>query len=116
MKPFRSILTVGIALAVLSTSASAETFPIFADTVGSATTNTIAKPAGAAKTLVISGKSTAFINFSVSSSGIDPAKVTAARLVIFAPKASTTGKLTIKTLTSGFDEVFATTERSKTGS
>lgn len=109
MKPLRSILTAGIALAMFSTTAlRAETFPIFEDAAGSPVTNTIAKAAGAAKTLSVGAKSNAFISFSVGSAGIDPNTVTQARLVIFLPKSSVAGTLSIKNLTSGFTETILT--------
>ncbi len=115
MNPLRSILTASIALAVLSnTSLRAETFPIFEDAAGSPITNIIPKSAGAAKTLAVSAKSTAFINFAVGSGqgdpvfNIDPATVTSARLIIYLPKGSKTGTLSIKNLTSAFTETIAT--------
>lgn len=115
MNLLRSILTASIALAVFSnTPLRAETFPIFEDAAGSATTNLITKAAGAAKTMAVSAKSTAFINFAVGSGqgdptfNIDPATVTSARLIIFLPKGSKTGTLSIKNLTSAFTETIAT--------
>ncbi len=86
----------------------------FEDASGSVTANTISKVAGSAKTLSVSAKSNVFINFAVSSGqgdpvfNIDPATVTAARLIIFTPKASTTGTLSIKALTSSFTETILT--------
>jgi hypothetical protein len=108
MKPLRSILTAGLALALLSTSARAVTFQVTADTAGSPVTNKIAKAAGTATTLAVSKTSTAFISFGVGGSGIDPSAVTAARLVIFFPKVTKAGNITLSANNSGFTEVFAT--------
>jgi len=107
MKPLRSILTAGLALAIFSTGVRAETFPIFEDASGGAT---VSVASGSAGTLSISSRSTAFINFAVSSGqgnptfNIDPATVTGARLTIFLARASKTGTLSVQTLTSGFTE------------
>ena len=108
MKTLRNLLTAGLALAICHATLRGETFPIFEDTAGSATTNTIPKNAGAAKTLAVSAKSNAYINFSVGSASIAPATVTQARLVIFVPKSSIAGTLSIKNLTSGFSETILT--------
>ncbi len=107
MKSPRFFLAAGFALASLLSSASAETFPIFEDASGSMVSHNISAASGKATTLAISSKSTAYISFAVSSSGIDPATVTAARLVLFLPKASKTGTLSIFNLGSSFTETFA---------
>ncbi|MEA3208821.1 MAG: hypothetical protein QOE70_1878 [Chthoniobacter sp.] len=110
MKSLQILRTASLALAAFNTMAWAETFPIFEDAAGSPTANTITAAAGKAKTIAISGKSSAFINFAVSSGqgdpvfNINPTSVTGARLVIFLTKASTTGTLTISNLLSGFTE------------
>ncbi|MES2572570.1 MAG: hypothetical protein V4710_21280 [Verrucomicrobiota bacterium] len=89
-------------------SASAETFPIFADTAGSPISKTIGKTAGRAITLPVSAKSTAFIHFAVNGSGIAPDSVTAARLVIYFPKVTTPGTLSLNVNGTGFTEIFTT--------
>ncbi len=116
MKPLQCIVA-GLALASITHLAHAETFPIFEDTAGSPTAGTvigkISPATGKAKTLSVSAKSTAFINFAVSGGqgdpvfNIDPATVTGARLVIFLAKASPTGTLTISNLAAGFTETLA---------
>lgn len=108
MKPIQSIRAAGFALALVSTSIRAETFPIFADTAGSPVTGKITKATNDARTLAISGKSTVFIDFAVANSGLTADKVTAARLTLYFVKVSKPGVLSFAKLTSAFDEGFTT--------
>jgi len=108
MKLLRSILTAGLALALVHTSAHAEIFPLFGDTAGSPVTGKISKGTNAAKTLTVSGKSTVFLDFQMSSSGLTSAQVSSARLTLYLAKVTKPGTLSLSTLTSGFDEGFIT--------
>lgn len=108
MKTLQPILAAGLALAALSLTAQAETFPVFADTVGVTKTSTIAKTAGAAPNLTVSSKNSAFIHFAVQNSGIPASQVRAARLVIYFPKITVPGTLRLTVNTSGFTETFPT--------
>ena len=108
MKPLRSIVAAGLALAFLSAPAGAITFQVAADTFGSPVTKKIAKTAGVATTLPVSKTSTAYIGFDVGASGIDPNAVTAARLVIYFPRVTKGGNLTLFANNSAFTETFAT--------
>jgi microcystin-dependent protein len=108
MKLHRSILTASIALATLLTTGHSEVFPILEDTMGSTTKNTIAKASGSAKTLSVSAKSTTYVSFGISESGIAPSSVASARLTVYLAKTSLTGSLSFVSLTSGFSETFGT--------
>jgi hypothetical protein len=110
MKSIHPLFTTALALAlgVFSTAARAETFQIVDDAAGSTKTNTIAKAAGLATTLPVSSKSTAFLRFNVSGSGVVSSAVTEARLVIYLPKITKPGTLTLNVNDTGFTEIFAT--------
>ncbi len=110
MKFIRPLFTTALALAlgVFSITARAETFQITDDAAGSKTTNTIAKAAGLATTLPVSSKSTAFLRFNVTGSTIVSSAVTEARLVIYLPKVTKPGNLTLNVNATGFTELFPT--------
>src|SRR5262245_421071 len=93
--PLRLILTAGIALTALCTSAQSATFQVAADTSGSTVTQKITKVAGTAPTLPVSAKSVACIDFNVGSSNIAPEDLLSARLVIFFPKVLKPGNLKV---------------------
>ncbi len=106
MKPLRSLLSAGLALAVLITPARAITFPAFADTAGAPPPGLLSKSAGKATTLTVSAKSTAYVSFNASGSGLitDPFAVTAARLIVYFPKVSKPGTITVTANGAAFSE------------
>ncbi|MGB8168942.1 MAG: tail fiber domain-containing protein [Chthoniobacteraceae bacterium] len=106
MKLHRFLLAAGLALAILSTPAWAITFPAFADTAGAPAPGALSKSAGKATTLAVSAKSTAFVSFNVSGSGLvtDPIAVTAARLIIYFPKITKPGNITVTANGTAFSE------------
>ncbi len=108
MKPLRSILAAGLALAAFSSPARAVTYQVFGDTTGSPKTNLLSKTGGKATTLAVSKTSTAYVYFGMSlpaPSGSNaltppaPGSVTAARLVIYFPTVLKEG--TIRVFASG---------------
>ncbi len=108
MKKLQTILTAGLALTLLNLSAPAETFQVIADTTSVKKTSTIAKTAGALPNLTVSPKSSAYLKFNVFASGIDPATVKQARLVIYLPKVLKPGTLTLTVNGTDFAETFPT--------
>ena len=108
MKTLHHLLLTSLALGLLTGRAGAEIFPVFEDAAGSVKANTITKAGGTAKTLAISKTSNAYLNFLVSSAEIDPRFISAARLVIFLPKTTPKGVISIRQLTSGWTEKLTT--------
>lgn len=103
--PLRSILTTGLALALINTSVRAESFPIFGDTAGSITTGKISKATNIARTLTADRTRTVFINFEMSNSGLTSAQVSSARLTLYLRTVTRAGTLSFSTLTSPFNEL-----------
>ncbi len=114
MRLSRFFLTTSLALLAFAKPANAATIQVTADTSGSLTVGavpgTIKKTAGAATTLTVSSKSNAYINFALNQSGLgfSASSVTAARLVIYFPKITKAGTLTLFANVSGFTETFPT--------
>ena len=100
----RHLLTAALALASLR-SVHALTLPVSEDTYSSAT-NALTKTAGAATTLDVTAKTTAFIRFDVGAFAgqIASADVTSARLIIFLPKVTKAGVLTLHNVTAEWTE------------
>ena len=107
MKPLRSILTV-LALATCASPLRAVVVPILSDTVGAVRlgATTLSKTSGAAKTLAISPKSTAFIRFATGDTGILPSEVGAARLTIYFASVTKPGSVSFHNITEAFTESF----------
>lgn len=108
MKTLHHLLLTSLALGLLTGRAGAEIFPVFEDAAGSVKANTITKAGGTAKTLAISKTSNAYLNFLVSSAEMNSVFISAARLVIFLPKTTPKGVISIHALTSEWTETLTT--------
>lgn len=102
----KSVLTTLAALAVVSTTARAETFPVLWDTAGTPA-GVIKKSAGTAATLPVSPKSAAYLNFFVSGYGYRASQVSKARLVVYLPTVTKAGNLKFAVGTSLAPERFS---------
>ena len=108
MKPLRSLLATALALAACAFTLQAEVVPILDDTVGAVSPGgtTLTSAGGAAKTLAISLKSTAFIRFATADTGILPSEVAAARLTIYFAAVAKPGNVAFHNITTAFTESF----------
>ena len=114
MKPLRSLLITGLALAACAFTLRAEVVPILDDTAGAVSATgatTLTSAGGAAKTLAISPKSTAFIRFATADTGILPSEVAAARVTIYFASVAKPGSVAVWNISSAFTESFP--EKSK---
>ena len=105
MKSVHSILTAGLALAILGTSALALTLPVSEDssTSGNAA---VAKSAGKGTTLAISSARQGLIRFEAGAfaNSISAGDVSKARLVIFISGLTSPGALTLHRITQDWSE------------